>query len=196
MDGVGSNQVGVLVLGATNVPWELDPAMRRRFDKRVYIALPDTSARAKMFKLNVGDTPNNLTEEQYKAIADKAEGFSGSDISIVVREALMEPLRKCQAAKQFVPTKKGTLLPCEDYPNCPHCPIALSTSDPATYNRVPCKRCGAIRIALYDIPTEKLQVPPVTYADFEKALNRSRSSVASSELERFVKWTEEFGQEG
>jgi vacuolar protein-sorting-associated protein 4 len=52
MDGVGSNQSGVLVLGATNVPWELDPAMRRRFEKRVYIALPEPAARTTMFKVN------------------------------------------------------------------------------------------------------------------------------------------------
>ena len=51
MDGVGSNQSGVLVLGATNVPWELDPAMRRRFEKRVYIALPEPAARTTMFKV-------------------------------------------------------------------------------------------------------------------------------------------------
>jgi vacuolar protein-sorting-associated protein 4 len=51
MDGVGSNQSGVLVLGATNVPWELDPAMRRRFEKRVYIALPEPPARTTMFKV-------------------------------------------------------------------------------------------------------------------------------------------------
>jgi hypothetical protein len=54
MDGVGSTQGGILVLGATNVPWELDPAMRRRFEKRVYIALPEAPARATMFKLNLG----------------------------------------------------------------------------------------------------------------------------------------------
>jgi len=41
MNGVGNDIDGVLVLGATNVPWELDPAIRRRFEKRIYIPLPD-----------------------------------------------------------------------------------------------------------------------------------------------------------
>ena len=42
------------VLGATNVPWELDPAIRRRFEKRIYIPLPDAAARAYMTRLNLG----------------------------------------------------------------------------------------------------------------------------------------------
>jgi vacuolar protein-sorting-associated protein 4 len=41
MQGVGNDMDGVLVLGASNVPWELDPAIRRRFEKRIYIPLPD-----------------------------------------------------------------------------------------------------------------------------------------------------------
>lgn len=49
--------------GATNVPWELDPAMRRRFEKRIYIPLPETEARSIMFKLHLGDTANTLTDE-------------------------------------------------------------------------------------------------------------------------------------
>ena len=113
----------MLVLGATNVPWELDPAMRRRFEKRVYIPLPDQSARAIMFKNNIGDTPNNLTPDAYSTLGTLSEGYSGSDIAVVVREALMEPLRKCQAAKQFRPQtaqgQGGLLTPCVDYPNCP-----------------------------------------------------------------------------
>ena len=42
------------MLGATNIPWELDPAIRRRFEKRVYIPLPEPHARAIMFRLNLG----------------------------------------------------------------------------------------------------------------------------------------------
>lgn len=41
MQGVGSDNQGILVLGATNLPWEIDPAVRRRLEKRIYISLPD-----------------------------------------------------------------------------------------------------------------------------------------------------------
>ena len=57
MQGVGKSHDGILVLGATNVPWELDPAMRRRFEKRIYISLPDKKARSYMMKLHLGSTP-------------------------------------------------------------------------------------------------------------------------------------------
>ncbi|CAN0571598.1 unnamed protein product, partial [Ectocarpus sp. 12 AP-2014] len=62
MQGVGNTHDGILVLGATNVPWELDPAMRRRFEKRIYIPLPEPEARSIMFKLHLGDTANTLTD--------------------------------------------------------------------------------------------------------------------------------------
>ena len=56
MQGVNNNNEGVLVLGATNLPWALDPAIRRRFERRIYISLPCQQARVQMFKLHIGDT--------------------------------------------------------------------------------------------------------------------------------------------
>lgn len=50
MQGVGNDCKDVLVLGATNLPWSLDSAVRRRFQKRVYIPLPDVKGRMAMLK--------------------------------------------------------------------------------------------------------------------------------------------------
>lgn len=101
MDGVGKDSRGVLILGATNIPWQLDAAIRRRFQRRVHISLPDLAARTTMFKLAVGDTKTALKPEDFRELAKAAEGYSGSDISIVVQDALMQPIRKIQQATHF-----------------------------------------------------------------------------------------------
>jgi len=204
MQGVGKGSEGVLVLGATNVPWELDPAIRRRFEKRIYIPLPDPVARAYMAKLHLGDTPNDLTEDDFMAIGMGTEGFSGSDLTVVVREALMEPLRVCQHAKQFIAAGPGPsgneqmLTPCLKYPNCPYCPMELSTNTAARVLALskPCTHCGARRMSLYDVPSELLLVPIVSRPMFDEVLQRAKGSVDPDELTQFVEWTEEFGQEG
>ena len=204
MQGVSTAKDGLLVLGATNIPWELDPANRRRFEKRIYIPLPEAPARATMLKLHLGDTPHTLAPADFDYLATQCEGFSGSDLSVMVREALMEPLRTCQTAKQFMPvdvldlasndgTNKRYLSPCLAYPNCAYCPIDLSTA-PAQTNT--CAKCGAVRITLYEVPSDELKVPDVTVVDFEHILSKSRKTVAEEELDQFVQWTHEFGQEG
>ena len=54
-----------------------------------------------MFRLNVRYNRNNLNEDDFRTLAQKTDGYSGHDISIVVREALMEPVRKVQSATHF-----------------------------------------------------------------------------------------------
>jgi vacuolar protein-sorting-associated protein 4 len=102
MQGAGTSaDEGVLVLGATNIPWSLDPGIRRRFEKRIYIPLPEPHARARVFQIHVGNTPHNLQPDDFAQLGAMSDGFSGSDISVCVRDALMEPVRALQAATHF-----------------------------------------------------------------------------------------------
>ena len=74
MDGVGADTDQILVLGATNLPWALDSAIQRRFEKRIYIPLPEAPARTAMFKLHLGDTPCDATEKDFKKLGDNSAG--------------------------------------------------------------------------------------------------------------------------
>jgi vacuolar protein-sorting-associated protein 4 len=183
------------------VPWELDPAIRRRFEKRIYIPLPDAPARSIMIRLNLGDTPNSMLPGNFDEVGGRTEGFSGSDLSVLVREALMEPLRVCQLAKQFVPALdngKEMLTPSVKYPSCPRCPILLSsmTEPQKAQAKNPCQHCRARRMTLYDVNPDQLLVPVVSMEMFNQVLDRARKSVDPEELDHFVSWTSEFGQDG
>lgn len=72
--GVGHDSEGILVLGATNIPWVLDAAIRRRFEKRIYIPLPEEPARMTMFKIHLGNTRTTLSDEDIKELARRTEG--------------------------------------------------------------------------------------------------------------------------
>ena len=194
MDGVGKSEGQILVLGATNIPWELDAAIRRRFEKRVYIPLPEAEARSVMLRLHLGDTPNDLKDGDFDRLGEITVGASGSDIGVLVKEALMEPLRRCQQAKQFEVDTKGFYHPCRKYPNCRNCPPKLSSDQPG--KDYTCKSCGAVRMQLWDVPGDKLVAPKVILADFEKCMKHSVSTVSPEELARFVEWTKQFGQDG
>jgi len=72
--GVGNDDTGILVLGATNIPWVLDPAVRRRFEKRIYIPLPDIAARHALFMNQLSKTPNALHPEDIDFLCTHTDG--------------------------------------------------------------------------------------------------------------------------
>ncbi len=83
----------VMVLGATNMPWDLDDALRRRFEKRIYIPLPNKVGREQMFHINFkGIKLSN--DVNIDTLVQKTEGYSGHDISSVCREASLMNMRK------------------------------------------------------------------------------------------------------
>jgi vacuolar protein-sorting-associated protein 4 len=172
MNGVGNDSNGVLVLGATNIPWQLDAAIRRRFEKRIYIALPDQEARAKMFELNVGNTPCELTQKDYKILAEMTEGYSGADVAVVVKDALMQPIRKIQSATHFKRVGESKLTPC-------------SPGD-----------ADAVEMNWMEIAADELQEPELTIKDFIKAIKTTRPTVNEQDLKKQEDFTRDFGQEG
>ncbi|CAF5151222.1 unnamed protein product, partial [Rotaria sp. Silwood1] len=100
--GVGTDNSGVLVLAATNMPWTLDTAIRRRFEKRIYLPLPELNERAGIFKSHLGaGTYHTIKEHEWIELAQKSEYYSGADIAVVCREALLRPIRRLSSATHF-----------------------------------------------------------------------------------------------
>ncbi|MHA2087539.1 MAG: AAA family ATPase, partial [Promethearchaeota archaeon] len=84
----------LLVLGATNRPWDIDNAMLSRFEKRVQVPLPDMKARAGIFKIHTEGVNTALTDEDFIELSVRSEGYSGRDIANVCREVIMLPIRE------------------------------------------------------------------------------------------------------
>lgn len=94
MDGVNSPKSGeVLVIGATNLPKELDSAAKRRFSKMIYIPNPDADARRELLLKNLKEVSYDLDKSDLKKLVEKLEYFSASEIRNIIAEACMIPLR-------------------------------------------------------------------------------------------------------
>jgi AAA+ superfamily predicted ATPase len=93
MDGVESNNDGVLVIGATNMPWNVDPAFRRpgRFDRTIFVPPPDAEGREQILEILLRGKPTKDIEA--RAVAKRTEGFSGADLRAVIDLAIEEKLR-------------------------------------------------------------------------------------------------------
>jgi SpoVK/Ycf46/Vps4 family AAA+-type ATPase len=87
--------VRVLVMAATNRPEDCDPALIRRFAIQVKVGLPREKARTAMLKRHLTGVENTLTEVDFIRLANALDGFSGSDIESLSREAAMAPVRDC-----------------------------------------------------------------------------------------------------
>lgn len=135
-----------------------------------------------MMALNIGTTPCKLNQRDFRTLGEKTEGFTGSDINVLVRDALMEPVRKVQLATHF---KKV---------NC------ASRIDPTliTPHLTPCSPGdkGAIEMNWSQVGSDELLEPELTLPDFLRATATARPSVNHADLAQYVKWTEDYGQEG
>lgn len=173
MQGVGSKNDKVLVLGATNLPWALDPAVRRRFERRVYIPLPDKDARNYLLRNKLKGLEQKFTDADFDKIVDKTEGYSGADLEILCRDAAFEPLKLAQRTFKFKKIKNnGKMF---------YSPVEPSSTG------------DFYQSSVYDLPEGSLVLPDLTGSDLEQALKRSKPSVSHGDLKEYENWTKQFG---
>lgn len=156
-----------------------------------------------MFELNVGSTPCQVTPAEYKQLAAKTDGcatflftsslnwattnisallrYSGSDIAIVVRDALMQPVRKVLAATHFKSVS-----------------VTDPTTNETTTKLTPCSPGDpeAEEKTWTDIGTEELLEPPLKIGDFLNSIASVRPSVAQGDIQKHIDWTSESGADG
>ncbi|MDJ0522909.1 MAG: AAA family ATPase [Planctomycetota bacterium] len=130
LDGVGSDNRSVLVLAATNAPWNVDTAFRRpgRFDRVVFVPPPDGNAREAILRLNLTDVPHE--EPDYKKLRSTTKRWSGADLRELVeraaevaiqeemrtgRETLITRKMLAKAAKTIRPTTVEWLNTAKNY---------------------------------------------------------------------------------
>ncbi|KAH7491998.1 Katanin p60 ATPase-containing subunit A-like 1 [Phytophthora ramorum] len=148
----------VMVLAATNLPWELDEAMRRRLSKRVYIPLPEPPGRHQLFKLNL-EKVDVATDVDFDKLVASTEGYSGDDICGLCDTAKMMPVKRL-----YTPEVLKEL----------HRKQQEGASDE-------------------ELQAHEKNALEITWNDFQTALENVSKSVGQDQLERFVKWEEEFG---
>lgn len=110
MDGIDSNNDGLLILGATNSPWHMDSAFLRpgRFDRIIFVPPPDQEAREKILKLMLADKP--VEKIDYGKIASKTNEFSGADISALIDLTIEEKLRSSMKTGKIEPIRTKEII--------------------------------------------------------------------------------------
>ncbi|KAK3929439.1 Protein SUPPRESSOR OF K(+) TRANSPORT GROWTH DEFECT 1 [Frankliniella fusca] len=159
---------------ATNCPWEIDPAFLRRFEKRIFIGLPDRECRQEIIRsgVNFHVDPASLQDPEWQALLDRTEGFSGSDITDLVKNALYQPIRELTSTTHWIPAGSGLWMPCSS------------------------NRIGALRQNMDLFPPHTVIARPVTVRDFLDVLEMARPTVCPEDLARYELFTRQFGQLG
>ncbi|XP_055377667.1 katanin p60 ATPase-containing subunit A1 [Condylostylus longicornis] len=145
--GASSEEKLIMVLAATNHPWDIDEAFRRRFEKRVYIGLPNDETRSALLNLCLKDV-NISNDTDIDSVCDMLKGYSGSDVRNVCRDASMMAMRRHISGRTPSEIKK---------------------------------------IRLEDVDQ------PITLKDFTDAIERTKKTVSEGDIEKFIKWMEQYG---
>ncbi|EGR33868.1 vacuolar sorting ATPase, putative [Ichthyophthirius multifiliis] len=106
LDEIDNIPEQIYVIATTNMPWELDVAVIRRFQRKILLPLPKNDDRLLIFKNFLGQKNHDIKENEYQCLAELTEGYSGSDITTIINEAFMRPIYELQLSQYFKKIKK------------------------------------------------------------------------------------------
>jgi SpoVK/Ycf46/Vps4 family AAA+-type ATPase len=111
LDGAQGENADILVIGATNSPWHVEPALRRpgRFDRILFVAPPDEPARREILRLHLMGKPA-AEDVDVAPLARETEGYSGADLRALVDVAVEEALQQAMRTGKIMPLSTAMLL--------------------------------------------------------------------------------------
>ncbi|XP_042888578.1 suppressor protein of bem1/bed5 double mutants-like isoform X2 [Penaeus japonicus] len=155
----------VFVLGATNCPWDLDPAFLRRFQRRVLVPLPDRESRRAIISSQFKTTPLELSDPEWTSLLDTTEGFSGADLTHLAVAAAFFPIRELQTCRFWRFTHDNKITPC--------------SSD----------TLGSMQYPLSKLPADKVIARKVELKDFISALQTTPPTVSPKVVQQHYEFS-------
>ncbi|KAG0719810.1 Vacuolar protein sorting-associated protein 4 [Chionoecetes opilio] len=167
MDGNAEDATSsVFLLGATNCPWDMDPAFLRRFERRIYASLPGREACRAIISKHFSMGPLQLTDSEWQVLLDATEGYSGADLTHLATTAAFLPIRELQSARFWRFTADNKITPC--------------SSD----------TLGAMQYTLSKLPAHRVVARPVEAQDFLVAASTTPRTVSTTDINRYLEYSQ------
>ncbi|KAF7284377.1 uncharacterized protein LOC143200955 [Rhynchophorus ferrugineus] len=159
----------IVVIAATNCPWDLDNAVLRRFKKQIYTPLPDEEERVDLFHLLTRNENVFDSVDEIQKLSEMSDGLSGSDISNLVQDALDMPLNELHETKIWKKCEDGFYEPYQG---------DILEVDSANYEDIWISE-------LKDLPPMSVRARNVTMADFCEAIKQVQVTVTPEDIKKY-----------
>ncbi|XP_062582480.1 vacuolar protein sorting-associated protein 4B-like [Saccostrea cucullata] len=169
----------ILVVGMTNKPWKLNSAVLNCFPIRIEIPLPDDMERFDIFKYQLKGVDIDLSDKEFQEIVKRTHGFTGADIVVLVRDALLQPVRLIQRATHYVKVQETT----------------SDNQQTAGEKWTPCspETPGAVAMTWSELKEDQIFLPKLKMDDFLKSLSTTKPSTDDKYHDAIAKFTKDFG---
>lgn len=153
----------VYLICATNCPWDIDPAFLRRFQRRIYIPIPNRSERFELLQLLTKEARLDIAPHLWGPLLNKTEGYSGSDMANLLRNGSNIPIEELYGTTLWVLDVNNKYKPASSFHN---------------YENV-------IRCELRDLPPNSIEVRPVQISDLMTSADVVTRTVSDEDIRKY-----------